>query len=209
LSRLLLACVLLLFGAAPVPVAAASGPFAAAPPVVRFETETPAGRAVAERCAEVWAAEGPDLAARLLPADTRPDTVVCLVLDTAAFRRLFGEVLPDWGVGVALGHGRLVAVDYERLPAVGRGIREVFLHEMVHALLFQGAAGSWLPTWLHEGTAMQLAGEWRFVDTVSLILEGRVPPCRDRFRALRGGPSGPTAPACSRSVGCWTPMVRT
>ncbi|MBE0565299.1 MAG: hypothetical protein IH621_05015, partial [Krumholzibacteria bacterium] len=82
---------------------------------------------------------------------------------------------PDWGVGLALPSGRAVAVDRERLPAVGRGLREVFLHEMVHALLFQAARGAWLPTWFHEGTAMQASGEWRFVDTVSLALAGRVP----------------------------------
>ena len=54
-------------------------------------------------------------------------------------------------------------------------MREVFLHEMVHALLFQGSGGAWLPAWLHEGTAMLYSGEWRFSDTVSLILDGRVP----------------------------------
>jgi hypothetical protein len=46
---------------------------------------------------------------------------------------------------------------------------------MVHALLFQGSGGAWLPTWLHEGTAMLYSGEWKFSDTVSLVLDGRVP----------------------------------
>ena len=144
-------------------------------PAVRFEVDTPGARAVAEECAALWRTEGPRLAARLLPRGTSVDTVTCLVLGTDAFRRTFGDAAPDWGVGLALGHGRLVAIDHARLPAVGRGVREVFLHEMVHALLFQGARGAILPTWFHEGTAMHLAGEWRFVDTVSLVLDGRVP----------------------------------
>ena len=144
-------------------------------PVVRFEADTQAGRDVAAACAAVWQAEGPSLTASLLPHTVSADTVVCLVLTTSSFHRFFGESLPDWGVGAALPDGRLVAIDYMRLPAVGRGAREVFLHEMVHALLFQGAAGRWLPTWLHEGTAMRFGGEWRFTDTVSLLLDGRVP----------------------------------
>jgi hypothetical protein len=46
---------------------------------------------------------------------------------------------------------------------------------MVHALLFQGAGDAWLPAWFHEGTAMLVSGEWRFSDTVSLVLDGQVP----------------------------------
>lgn len=172
LRRALLPLLLLL----PV-LAGAALPAAATPaaPVVRFQVENAAAREIAERCHEIWLAEGPVLAAALLPVDVAPDTVTCLVLNTAAFERHFARTIPDWGVGVALGNGRVVALDYQRLPAVGRGVREVFLHEMVHALLFQGTGGRWLPTWLHEGAAMRFAGEWRFVDTVSLLLEGRVP----------------------------------
>jgi len=144
-------------------------------PVVRFEAESRAGWDVAEQCRAVWDAEGKGLSAALFPANTKADTVVCLILNTSSFQHHFGNRLPDWGVGVALGNGRLVALDYSRLPAVGRGAREVFLHEMVHAILFQGAAGQWLPTWLHEGAAMRYGGEWRFADTVSLILDGQVP----------------------------------
>ncbi len=149
--------------------------WAGQPPVVRFEAESQAGWAVAEQCQAVWQAEGAGLAQRLLPASVVADTVVCLVLETASFQQHFGTRIPDWGVGVAVGTGRLVALDHTRLPAVGRGAREVFLHEMVHALLFQGADGQWLPTWLHEGAAMHYGGEWRFVDTVSLVMDGQVP----------------------------------
>lgn len=176
--------------AAPVPAAgSASAAAVAAPaglPVVAFRYEDEPGRLSATVCAEAWAAGAPQLAAALgiEPAapGAAPDTVACLVLGTASFGRLFGGALPDWGVGVALPGGRVVAVDHERLPAVGRGVREVFLHEMVHALLMRESGGAALPTWLHEGLAMRLSGEWRFSDTVSLALEGRVPDLWD----LRG-----------------------
>lgn len=142
---------------------------------MRFAWDTRAGAAAAERCGAVWQEEGSALAASLLPTGFRADTVTCLVLSSDAFAARFAGGVPDWGVGVALPGGRIVAVDHARVPAVGRGLREVFLHEMVHALLFQAAPEVWLPAWFHEGSAMRLAGEWRFVDTVSLALEGRVP----------------------------------
>lgn len=153
-------------------------PAGARMPVVVFQVESEAGQAAAKRCHEIWLAEGPRLTAEILPrdfGDSTADTVTCLILNTSSFQRHFAGSLPDWGVGVALPSGRAIALDYTRLPAVGRGLREVFLHEMVHALLFQGSGGAWLPTWLHEGAAMLYSGEWRFSDTVSLILDGRVP----------------------------------
>ncbi len=147
-------------------------------PVVVFQVETEAGGDAARRCHKIWLEEGPRLTTELLgsgPGEVSADTVTCLILNTDSFQKHFAGSLPDWGVGVALPSGRAVAVDYSRLPAVGRGLREVFLHEMVHALLFQGSNGAWLPAWLHEGSAMLFSGEWRFSDTVSLVLDGRVP----------------------------------
>ncbi len=141
---------------------------------IRFTYDSPGGREVARRCADIWRTEGAAFTGGLLPPGVRPDTVTCLVMSSEVFAARFSDRLPDWGVGVALGP-RLVALDYTRIPAVGRGVREVFLHEMVHALLFQGAGSAWLPAWFHEGVAMRAAGEWRFWDTVSLVMDGRVP----------------------------------
>jgi hypothetical protein len=150
-------------------------PARAAAPALRFVVDGPAARTAAETCAAIWRDEGAALTAALLPAGTAVDTVTCVVLGTEEFRNRFAGALPDWGVGVALRGGRVVALDYLRIPAVGRGLREVFLHEMVHALLYQAAPDAWLPTWFHEGSAMLWSGEWRFADTVSLALAGRVP----------------------------------
>ena len=151
---------------------------ALAAPVVVFQVETESGRAVAEDCHRIWRAEGAEVTRAVLgtgPSADLADTVLCLVLDTESFQDHFGGALPDWGVGAAVPGGRVVAIDHTRIPAVGRGVREVFLHEMVHALLFQGAGEAWLPAWFHEGTAMLVSGEWRFSDTVSLIFDGQVP----------------------------------
>lgn len=144
-------------------------------PMVRFQVENQAAMDVAETCSEIWEQEGPRILGELVPAEVSLDTITCLILNTESFQRNFAGRLPDWGVGVAMPGGRFIALDYARLPAVGRGAREVFLHEMVHALLFQVAGETWLPTWFHEGCAMYYSGEWQFYDTVSLVLDGQVP----------------------------------
>lgn len=153
----------------------AAGAQAQTLPLVRFVVETDNGRNAAEQCREVWLREGPRLVEELVPAGTPIDTVTCLIMESDTFAARFAGTAPDWGVGLAFPGGRFVALDYQRLPAVGRGVREVFLHEMVHALLFQGAGDTWLPTWFHEGCAMRYSGEWRFSDTISLVLDGHVP----------------------------------
>ena len=169
-----IACLLLLVGlggtALAQPFATRSGPA-----TVVFQLEAEAGRTALEACHQVWQTKGPQLTAAIWPWSARADTVLCVVLGTKSFQRSFAGRLPDWGVGLAVPGGRLIALDYERLPAVGRSVREVFLHEMTHALLFQGTRGAWLPTWFHEGVAMQLSGDWRFIDTVSVVLDGHLP----------------------------------
>lgn len=154
---------------------AATAAWADTVPHVRFVTDGPAAVTASRQCDEVWAAEGPGLTAALVPMGTVLDTVTCLMLTSARFEAEFGRTVPDWGVAVALSRHRVIAIDVERLPAIGRGLHEIFLHEMVHALLFMAAGEIWLPTWFHEGCAMRWSGEWRFIDTVSLALDGRVP----------------------------------
>ncbi len=162
-------------------LALASPAAAATPPAVLFQVESASGRPVAQLCHELWQARGAEVTAALLPAGVPADTVVCLVLDSAAFARHFARRLPDWGVGVALWPGRVIAIDHERAPAVRGGAREIFLHEMTHALLMQAGGDVHLPAWLHEGAAMRMSGEWRWRDTASVVIEGRLPSL-DRLR---------------------------
>ena len=145
------------------------------PPPVHFRLHDQAALPVARLCEQVWRDHGSDLTAALLPRGVAVDTVHCLVLPSAAFQQYFSGSLPDWGVGVALSPGKLIALDHERLPTVGPGPEAVFLHEMTHALLFQAAGEAHLPTWLHEGAAMRASGEWRFIDSMNVILEGHLP----------------------------------
>ncbi len=200
MNRLLRALLIVVMASLPAlwrvaPVAAAPAPVDARPPLpfIAFRFEDEPSRLAANECAAAWTEAAPRLAAAigLLPPGavgaTPPDTLSCLVMGTEAFSRLFAGRLPDWGVGVALPGGRVVAIDQARLPAVGRGVREVFLHEMVHALLMRASGDTPLPAWLHEGLAMRLSGEWRFSDTVTLAMEGRVPDLSRLRASFPGG----------------------
>jgi hypothetical protein len=163
-------------------------------PVVVFQVEGEGGLPVAGLCERIWARHGAALADDILPAGVRADTVLCLILPTDRFEAYFAGHLPDWGVGVALPPGRLIALDHQRVPSVGPGIEAVFLHEMAHALLFQAVGPVPLPTWLHEGVAMRAAGQWRIVDTLSVVLSGRLPSLGSLAGAFpRGGAAAQTA----------------
>lgn len=183
----------LLWRAGPACAAPAEGDQRPPLPFIAFRFEDEPSRLAANECAAAWTENAPRLAAAigLLPPGTPsqgpPDTLTCLVMGTEAFSRLFAGRLPDWGVGVALPGGQVIAIDQARLPAVGRGVREVFLHEMVHALLMRASANTPLPAWLHEGLAMRLSGEWRFSDTVTLAMEGRVPDLSRLRASFPGG----------------------
>ncbi len=150
-------------------------PVRAAAPPVHFEVQGEVGRRVLSDCQRAWSDQCDDMAAALLPPGVEPRTVRCLLLDSDEFQRLFGRRIPDWGVGIALDGGEVVAVDCGRQVGVGPGLETVFLHEMTHALLFQAAGDADLPTWFHEGVAQRYSGQWRFVDTVSVIMNGTLP----------------------------------
>jgi len=141
----------------------------------RFLWEDLAAETAARRCLEVWRQQRLIVLETVLPVSLQPDSIDCFLLPTVGFQSHFLGELPDWGVGVALSGGRTIALDYERIPGIGRSVEEVFLHEMTHALLMQSTRQAWLPTWFHEGVAMWCSGEWRFVDTVQVMMNGTVP----------------------------------
>lgn len=163
-------------------------------PMVVFEVQDEAGLPVAALCERVWARHGEALAASILPRGVEADTVLCLLLPSASFQAYFAARMPEWGVGIALPPGRVIALDHERVPVAGPGPEAVFMHEMAHALLFQAAGEASLPVWLHEGVAMRAAGQWRVVDTLAVMLGGRLPSL-----AALSGPFSPNAAAAQRA----------
>ena len=144
--------------------------------VVHFEWDGPVGESAVKRCRSALERRGGEIVTALVPDSLEPAPIRCLLLSTATFQRHFAKGVPDWGIGAATPDGRTIAVDYERAPGIGRSVEEIFLHELTHALLFQVVEEVWLPTWFHEGSAMWHSGEWRFVDTVAVVLTGSLPP---------------------------------
>ncbi|MEZ4388293.1 MAG: hypothetical protein R3D98_12100 [Candidatus Krumholzibacteriia bacterium] len=172
----------------------AAWPVAAATVPLVVHADTPLSQALARDFRAAWRDHGAALVADLVPADVALDTVHCYILPGEQFARYFGDRLPDWGVGVALPPGKLVAVDHERISTVGPGPVTVFMHEMTHALLYQAAGAAQLPTWLHEGAAMRASGEWRVADSVAVVLGGHVPSLASLAGAFpRGGAGAQTA----------------
>jgi len=158
-------------------------------PTVIFNWAGPAGESMAERCRAALEGRGGEITAALVPDTLALLPVQCLLLDSATFQDQFGSRLPDWGVGVALPGGRTLAIDYNRVPEFGRSVEQVFLHELTHAVIMQAAGETWLPAWFHEGAAMWFSGEWRFTDTIAVVLNGNLPSLwnlQDRFPATTG-----------------------
>lgn len=127
-------------------------------------------RACREALAQAW----PAMAAEVWPIDGARPRFEIRLMTTAGFRAQHRDRIADWGVGLA--DGDRAWVDVERSLGGGRSAAHVTVHEAVHCLLHQALPGvAGVPAWFHEGVAQDLSGEWRFRDTVSLILDGRVP----------------------------------
>lgn len=142
---------------------------------VQFIVEPGLDSSVEQECREALAVSGPQIYDELMPGQLQMQTVQCYLVTAETFHRELGHTLPDWGVGVALPDGKTIVIDCQTAPDVRRGLNEIFLHELVHVLLIQGALETRLPHWFHEGLAQKLSGEWRVKDTLSVILSGRVP----------------------------------
>jgi len=129
---------------------------------------------VARDCREALARAWPAMVAEVWPIDGARPRFEIRLLTTDGFRALHRDRIADWGVGLA--DGDRAWVDVERSLGGGRTAAHVTLHEAVHCLLHQALPGvAGVPAWFHEGLAQDLSGEWRFRDTVSLILDGHVP----------------------------------
>ncbi len=103
-----------------------------------------------------------------------PETITVLLLSPNREEAFFGgrADIPTWLQGLAIPERSLVVVRLRRTGSYPyKDVGSVAEHEMVHLLLFQGAAphAHRLPRWFHEGTAMLLAREWRFGDRWNLF----------------------------------------
>ncbi|MBU0742206.1 basic secretory family protein [bacterium] len=142
-------------------------------PPVRFFREPGVNPDVERDCLAALREHGPTLTALVWPFTLQRPRVDIHLMTTSGFKDSLGGVVADWGVGAAAGH--TAWIDCERSRGVGRTVTHVMLHEISHCLLHQGMGAAAVPAWFHEGVAQHVSGEWRFRDTVSLMLEGHVP----------------------------------
>lgn len=136
------------------------------------------GQGVPERvetdCREALTRAWPRLTAALWPYALAQPRLRIHLWSGAEFSREHGGRIADWGVGLA--REREAWIDVDRAGGGGRSVAQVMLHEVIHCLMTQAVGrGIEVPAWFHEGVAQRLSGEWRFRDTVSLLIDGGVP----------------------------------
>lgn len=172
--RLLLAILLL-------PLLAAAAPL---PEVVVELGDVPTS--IRDDALDVWNDRAAEVQARLWPFARAPQPVTIHLMDSEAYRGWTAGWLGDWTVGAA--GADWIALDVQRLRAVGQTLEQVLVHEYAHCLIRQGVGERVdAPRWFHEGAAQLVAREWRLGDTVSLILDGGAPDLRTLERGLDGG----------------------
>ncbi|MBD3240199.1 MAG: hypothetical protein GF331_06400 [Chitinivibrionales bacterium] len=129
---------------------------------IRLHGAVPTGINAADLRAEYARIESLVSAYRNL--NPRPLTIIYYSVDKAP---ALSARLPEWGGGGTLGPDSII-IPVDKPLLVHRNIRQVTVHEMVHAILERVSPGVSLPRWFHEGCAMTLAGELSFEETLVL-----------------------------------------
>lgn len=133
-------------------------------PPARIRAEASLQGAI-DRVTATWPESAPRVAAGLGLTDPAPVDIV--LLTDATFRRWSRGLIPEWGAGYASWPTGPIVL------AVGRPgpktLEEVLRHELSHVYVGQRIARTGLPRWFVEGVAQRQSGEWRFLDTVSMV----------------------------------------
>jgi len=129
----------------------------------------------------VWERSAQDVQDTIWPYVRAPQPIKARLMASDEYAAWTEGWLGDWSVGAA--GADWLAIDVQRLKAVGQNLELVLMHEFAHCLIEQGAGSrSHIPSWFHEAVAQHVADEWRVRDTMSLILGGGVPDLRTMQR---------------------------
>jgi hypothetical protein len=140
-------------------------------PPAAIRATSKAGGAARE-VARLWPAAARSVAQELRL--TAPAVVEVVLADHRTFRRWSGGFLPEWGVGYASWPTGPIVIDVDSVLQGEKTLDEVLRHEISHVYLGQKAPHAGWPRWFVEGVAQWQAGEWRFLDTLSLVRAGTV-----------------------------------
>ncbi|MBI4775164.1 MAG: hypothetical protein HY788_13495 [Deltaproteobacteria bacterium] len=115
-------------------------------------------------------------------------TTVLLAPDLGGFRDAVpGEsAVPYWADGLAVPSLDLIVLKSPKILPNSDPL-EIFIHEYVHILLSYHSGGDEIPTWLNEGLAMYLSGEWgwsRSIYMTRAVLSGKVMPLQELERGF-------------------------
>ena len=100
----------------------------------------------------------------------RPEDRVTIFLTSTdrRFQDLTGRILPEWGVAAAMPGGRIVV---SPLEGQTHDLDRILAHEIVHAVMNDGARGRCVPRWFHEGCAQYLSGEWGVRNRLYMVVK--------------------------------------
>lgn len=143
---------------------------------------------VAQEVARRWPDDSRGIAARFGLTDPAPVEIVLLHGQT--FRGWARGFLPEWGVGFASWPDGPIVLDVDATFRGQKDLGEILRHEISHVYLGQRVAGTGLPRWFVEGVAQSQSGEWRFLDTMSLIQAASVGKLPELSRIGGSFPSG-------------------
>jgi len=109
-------------------------------------------------------------------------TIVLLTPDLGHFRDALPREsnVPYWADGLAVPSLNLIVLKSPRILPNADPL-EIFVHEYVHILLGKQSGGEKIPTWLNEGLAIYLSGEWgwsRSIYMTRAVLSDKVIPLR-------------------------------
>ena len=112
-----------------------------------------------------------------------PLTTVYLAPDLGRFRQAVPREsdVPYWADGLAVPSLNLIVLKSPRILPNSDPL-DIFVHEYVHILLGRQSGGDEIPTWLNEGLAMYLSGEWgwsRSIYMTRAVLSDKVIPLRE------------------------------
>lgn len=120
----------------------------------------PRDMATVDRLADHAASAVPRIAERL-GLGTGPRMRVVLAKDEASFFEMQPGRPPSWADGTAWPHQALVFLKSPRIRAgTATSLEQVLDHEITHVLLGQAFGNRPVPTWLQEGLAQWIAGEY-------------------------------------------------
>ncbi len=93
---------------------------------------------------------------------------VYLLGNLSQFNSLIDGKFPDWGIGVALPHKKMIVIKSPDKFNLNKSLEQLLAHEYAHLAVSHKAFIANPPRWLNEGVAMYVSMEWSWSDNIAM-----------------------------------------